>query len=200
MMTAAYIVSRVRRKLGEVDISNIPDLEIYELAQEVQNNILNAVRPEINFSILLVPGQEAYLFPDETTVQISSVLPSWQYGHIEFVPQADWKQYRDMASGSVGNPFHATIFARTMYLSPVPQSCSVPPAASIEFWAHQVASDVPILASGSILPRVLDTTLILGICAEYEPENFKLLYEKSLSDNSYTVDMRSALLVSKINW
>jgi len=198
-MTGMYLASRVRQILNEIDVSKISDAQIWEIATEVQDNILQRVRPESRITINLQTNQNKYYF-DKSKVLISSILPSWD-GNITLVAAGTWKDVINSTSCSVSLPSQATIYDKHIYFAPMPSTSSMPTSQSIEFWVHRIASCDPIDSNNdSIVPHELDRALIYGTCAEFNAQQYLPLYEKELNDNSMLPFLKSNLTITTCTW
>jgi hypothetical protein len=194
MISGNYIVSRVRLKLGEPDVSKISDLQIYEIATEVQNAILDSVRPEAKFTVALVAGQPIYDVCGAYAVGIQNAVTSWG-GQLAFLPVSRWPEVASIAqgnsqfvSGSQGLPVYATLFGEQLYVNPAPTSGSIasPNGAFVEFWAHRIRGlDITGPDDMSFIPQQLERALIYGVCAELNPQYIPL-YQEELESHSIT--------------
>lgn len=159
------ILSQVRLNLKEVDVSAIQDEEIYRKANKIQKELLSEFKcVEKDFRIDLLDGVEDYDFYDEQTLDIKSFHPSWE-GTLERKRNQDW----DALSSTGSNPCWVTIFNNKLYFKPIPASND----NHVIVWAYQTGliyamdADIP-----PETPDICDEAIILGVCKEYDRQNF----------------------------
>jgi hypothetical protein len=165
-----YIVSQVRMNLSEISQANIQTLDIIYRANQVQNNILLETKcVEKDFEIFLLTGQQSYDFEDENTLDIKEVFSSWG-GEIQYIPNNRWRGYKDL-TGS--RPCYMTVFANKVHFAPVP----VTDTDSVTVWAYQTSYEDAITEQNEPeIPKFCDDAIIAGVCAHYDPKNWKEEY------------------------
>lgn len=159
------IVSEIRSRLSEIHKQNIQNDEIYRKANKIQKELLSELKcVEKEFEVQLLTGVEDYDFYDEQTLDIKSFHPSWE-GTLERKRNQDW----DSLSSTGSNPCWVTIFSNKLYFKPVPENND----NTVKVWAYQTGLIYPM--DDDIPPEVpdlCDDAIILGVCKEFNRENF----------------------------
>ena len=191
------IITEVRLKLGEIATDQIGNKNnlIYDRANMVQDEILRETKcNELEFFIYTINGVEEYDINIESYNYVKSVETSWGAPLI-YVSPAQFEQY----SATGGNrPYYFTLYDKKIRLRPNPIIAD----EEIHIWAYQ--DNVIINMDDDIPPEVpsyADKCLILGICAEFEPENFFELYQDA--KNKVAINAHSKIAPPKTstpNW
>lgn len=166
----AKIITRVRAKLGELGTANIQNEDIYDNASIVIDDMLQDMKcVEKTFTLYLKEGKTEYLLENKNALLIKKIIPSWD-GDLSF--EEDWENAKYL-TGSY--PFAYNIFGNKFIIAPAPTNNS----DTINIWAFQT-SQINAMDDDfePETPESIDNVLVLGICAEFNPEKFKLLYEE----------------------
>lgn len=154
----ALILSRVRQGLKQFNQNRLEDDEIYDLANQVQDDIFGTCDIPKEFKIILKKGQTDYDFTDESALSILKVTPSWS-GTLERVKFIEWDNYKDIQTGL---PVYYTILGQTLKISkPMLDNLF------ISFAGYQLKTIVPM--DDEIIPEiptVFDNALVYGILAK----------------------------------
>lgn len=161
------ILGSVRRKLKKFNQEGMEDQDLLDAGNRIQDDIFLKADIDRKFDIALVGEQEAYDMADEDTFEISNKMNSWEED-MEFVPQSQWNTYR-LVTG-LSYPYYLTIFARQLYVAPIPTSAWVASDSPIiTLWGKQKKTIVPMDENTDPeLPTIFDNAIIAGICKEYE--------------------------------
>lgn len=182
------ILSQVRLRLSETSKANLQNDEVIYTANYVQNQILMRTKcVEKTFTLTMAAGTESYSFAAENSLHIFSIIPSWEGGEIKLLPASVWKSYQDLSGD---HPQYATIFNNSLYVSPIPGTGTTD---TITIWAYQTAAETPISSDDAPeIPEYADYCLILGVCAEYNPERYLPQFESQLALISKTAHRNKA--------
>lgn len=176
------LVSQIRINLKQESTEQLGDKEIFRKLDRVQRKLMRELKcVEKEFQIDFIVNVEEYDFIDEKNLDIKVVIPSWE-GELIYKPVTDFFNY---ATDGDTTPLYWTIFNHKVYFRPYPQALD-----NVKILALQ--TDVINKVDGDIppeTPEYCDEALILGVCAEYEPEKYKadFIYElESLRKNVHT--------------
>lgn len=161
------ILGSVRRKLKNYKQEGLEDPDLLDAGNRIQDDIFMKADIDRKFDIALVGGQEAYDMADEDTFEIDNKMNSWEEG-MEFVPKIEWETYR-LVTGMT-YPYYLTIFARHLYVAPIPEAAWVASDSPIiTLWGKQKKTIVPMDENTDPeVPTIFDNAIIAGICKEYE--------------------------------
>jgi len=157
------IFADVKLQLKSPPLNN----ELFRAANRIQNEIFASGDIERPFEIILKKGVGSYNFIKQECLVIIKVLPSWENGKIKWVPNTKWDEYKSLTGE---NPAYATIFARKLYLAPIP----VKSDDTLTIWGYQTKvnvkmdKDVP-----PELDEAFDDTLMWGICTQFDASFFE---------------------------
>lgn len=156
------IFSRVKKRVGSKT-----NLDLFDAANLVQNEIFASGDIERSFEIILIEGKEDYDFIDQECLIIIKVLPSWSGGKIYWQPNTKWDEYR----GLTGNyPDAATIFGRKLYLSPIPIASD----DKLEIWGYQTKLNEKMDKDNPPeLSETFDDALMWGICSQFDASHIE---------------------------
>lgn len=170
---SADIISQVRLNLSEISDDLLKDGYIYRKADRVQRKLMRELKcVEKEFQIDFAIGVEEYDFIDEKTLDVKLVIPSWE-GELIYKPNVE---FVTLPTDGANYPVYWTIFDHKVYFRPYPASLD-----NVKIWIiqndviYQMDDDIP-----PETPKYCDDALILGICAEYDPKNWKAEYVEEL--------------------
>lgn len=163
------ILTRVRAKLGKLGTNEIQNDDIYDNSNIVQDDMLQDMKcVEKIFKIYLKANKTDYPVEHYNSLLITKIIPSWDDASLDYLKE--WEDAKDV-TGS--DPIYYQLFGGKFIIAPAPSDNSY----YITFWAYQTSV---INGMDDIFepetPESIDNVLILGICAEFNPE-FKPLYE-----------------------
>jgi len=161
------IIGSVRRKLKNYKQEGLEDQDLLDAGTRIQDDIFLKAEIDRKFDIALVGDQEAYDMADEDTFEIDNKMNSWEES-MEFVARSEWETYRQVTGLSY--PYYLTIFARHLYVAPIPTSAWVASDTPIiTLWGKQKKTMVPMDENTDPeLPTIFDNAIIAGICKEFE--------------------------------
>ncbi len=166
------ILSKVRLNLKQIDIENLQNEEIFRKGKRIVRDLLRELKPvEKEFIIVTVIDQEAYDFADEKTLDIILVKTSWTDYDL-YIVDNNW--FQGVTTSGATYPKYMTIFNSKAYLRPFPASAG----DIITVWAYQTDAILNIdNNTPPETPEYLDEAIILGICSQYNKNEFQLDYE-----------------------
>lgn len=168
------IVSQVRLNLNQLSTQELKDTHIYRKADRVQRKLMRELKcVEKEFQIDLISGVEDYDFIDEKTLDVKLIMPSWD-GPLTYKPNVEFTEY---PIDGTTRPIYWTIFDHKVYFRPYPTITD----DYVKLWIIQ--NDVIYPMDADIPPETpayCDDAVILGICAEYDPKNWKAEYIEEL--------------------
>lgn len=160
------ILSQVRTNLGIVNTNELKDKQIYNKANIIQDEIfLETKCKEIEFTIYTKAGEEEYDINLENYSSIKSHDTSWG-DKLTYKLITVWNEF-STTGGMYPNYF--SLFDKKVLFKPNPLNDD----DWIKFYAYQESVIIPM--DDDIEPEIpsyADRCLVLGICAEYQPEKF----------------------------
>lgn len=191
------IVTQVRLNLGEIATNEIghKNTQIYERANYIQAEIMReCMCVETEIKIILLSGQESYDFKVEDISMIKSHETSWG-GLLTHKLNSVWNT---IPTTGGQYPVFYTIVDKTIKFRAIPLRND----DEVLFWAYQ---EEPLIGMDDDIepetPKYADRCLIMGICAEYNPDKFYPIYKKLKDDVGVHAHKKVGVpKESELNW
>lgn len=176
------IFADVKLQIGRSPNNN----QMFRAINRVQNEIFTTGDIERSFDIILEKGVSAYNFIEQGCLVIIKLFTSWKNGRIDWKPNTKWDEYKDLTGAF---PSYATIFARELYLAPVP----IRSDDKITIWGYQTKLDTKM--DDEVPPELdeaFDHIMMWGTCAQFDTSfNDKYITERDKMLNNLNIKKQS---------